>query len=443
MKDINKKYADIVRERYEENVISGLAAKAYMESSTAIYKGVPVDCLYLPKIFSKEAHEYLKQSAQTMYRIIEKVIQRYLDDENYRKLFPFPKELEDLILIEAGYPCLLPIARIDIFFNEEDFSFKYCEFNADGASAMNEDRELGTALKNSDALVRLSETCEISPFEYFDSWVREFADIYSSYDKKVASPRIIITDFMEGAIATEFTEFKKAFVKAGYDTDICEIRDLIYEDGQLKTPDGKKVDAVYRRAVTRDVMEHKEEIEAFITAARERAVCIIGHFRTQVIHNKTIFLILRHKDTLAFLTEAEQEYVLRHIPETLKLNTGEFDLEAVVNNKDKWIIKPEDMYASKGVYAGMDFDKDTWLKTVKEAMDTGYLLQEYHIPYKSENLNFNKSARPGFETYNNITGMYMYNGKLQGFYSRAGQKGTISSAAGGLTLLSLLATEKK
>ena len=43
---------------------------------------------------------------------------------------------------EKKYDCNIPIARIDIFYDEETGGFKFCEFNTDGTSAMNEDREL-------------------------------------------------------------------------------------------------------------------------------------------------------------------------------------------------------------------------------------------------------------------------------------------------------------
>jgi len=444
MKDLNQQYVDLVREHYEENIIAGNAAVEYMESSTAVYRGVPVACLYMPKLFSKEAWEYLEDAAGMICSILDKVIQRYLDDPEYRKCFPFSAELEELILIESHYPRLLPIARLDIFFNEDDFSFKFCEFNADGASAMNEDREINAAIKSSPPLLKMQETYDITPFEYFDSWVREFMDIYKSYDKKVLSPRVIITDLMERATPNEFIEFKKAFEKAGIDIDICEMRELSYTDGELKTPDGRKVDAVYRRAVTRDIMEHKDSVSAFIQAARDNAVCIIGHFRTQIIHNKAIFMILRMDETLNFLTEKERAYVLRHIPETvmLKSGSGAFDLNDVLIHKDEWIIKPEDLYGSRGVYAGIDMTADAWEKAVKEAIDTGYLLQRYCTTYQSLNIDFNGNPRPDMVMFNNITGMYVYNGKLQGLYSRAGRKGTISSYAEGRTLASMLAKEK-
>jgi len=437
MKAINEKFAQIVRDYPKENFKSGQAAVEYMEGSTAIYRGIPVACLYMPKLITPDAWAAFQAAAATIVGILDKVIQKYLDDANYRKLFPFSPRLEELILTEAGYPRLLPIARLDIFFNEDDYSFQFCEFNADGASAMNEDREINIALSDGHAMSKLREDYEITTFEFFDSWVHEFAEIYKSYTRAVKSPRIVITDFMEGATSNEFIQFQKAFRNAGYETDICEIRDFIYENGKLRTPDGRQVDAIYRRAVTRDIMDNIDAIPAFLQAARENAVCFVGHFRTQIIHNKAIFRILRLPETLSFLTEAEQKYVLAHIPETSRLNAGEFDLREVCQNKDDWIIKPEDLYGSRGVFAGVDMDADVWKEAVESSMNTGYLLQRFCPPYKSPNMDFNASPRPEIAMYNNITGMFVYNGKLQGIYSRAGLKGTISPFTNGMTLASV------
>ena len=442
MKDLNDKYRDVVQARYEQNVKSGHDAVEYIKNSTAIYKGKPVPCLFLPKIFSVEAHEYLKQAASTVYAILEKVMTKYLSDPDYRCLFPFPKPLEELILSEAGYPCLLPIARIDIFLNEDDFSFKFCEFNADGSSAMNEDRELNLAIRGADAMQKMGGEYDFCTNEFFDSWASVFTEIYKSYEKKVERPNIIIADFIDGDVPTEFTEFKKAFEKAGYDTEIVDVRSLLYDGIVLRTAEGKPVHAIYRRAVTRDVMDNIDKVQPFVKAITDGAVCSIGHFRTQIIHNKTIFKILHLPITLEFLTDEEKAYVLRHVPKTYVLEDGEFDLADVLQNRENWLIKPEDLYASRGVFAGVDTSYEDWKKSVMENTGKGYLLQEYVTPYKSENLNFNDNPRPKFELYNNITGMFVYGGKLQGFYSRGGPQGIISGLTGGLTIASVIAQKK-
>ncbi|MCL1878385.1 MAG: hypothetical protein FWF80_05970, partial [Defluviitaleaceae bacterium] len=173
--------------------------------------------------------------------------------------------------------------------------------------------------------------------------------------------------------------------------------------------------------------------------------------------NKIIFEILRREETLAFLTADEREFVLRHVPETFPLVRGAFDLDDVLRNKNDWIIKPEDSYAARGVFAGVDMDSDAWAAAVKDATDSdssdsnsqkserfsrsGYLLQKYCPPYRTENLDFNASECPEFQTYNNITGMYVYSGNLAGLYSRAGLAGVISGGTSGLTMASVVEGE--
>jgi hypothetical protein len=264
--------------------------------------------------------------------------------------------------------------------------------------------------------------------------VREFKKIITSSPEKSL---IVITDFMENATTNEFTEFQKAFQRAGYDCEIWDMRELKYENGELKTPEGKKINAVYRRAVTCDVMQKKDEVQPFLQAVRDNAVCVVGHFRTQVIHNKVIFKILRMDETLNFLSREEREFVLRHVPETFELENGAFELEDVLQNKNEWLIKPKDLYGSRGVFAGADMNAREWKKTVAENIGNGYLLQKFCAPYKSENLDFNGDARPAFKIYNNITGLFVYNGELAGIYSRAGGENIISSGTRGMTMASV------
>jgi len=442
MKELNNAYADIIRSRYEENVISGKNFVDYMNSSTAVFAGQPVKCAYMPKLLSPKAWGALSDAAATLCSILDKVITSYIQDPTYRKLFPFSPQLEEMILTDAGYARLLPIARLDLFLDEDDFTFRFCEFNADGASAMNEDRELLVALADCDAMAKFKEQHDVTTFEFFDSWVREFLEIYESYSKKMPSPRVIISDFMDRATPNEFKIFKEAFLRAGIDTDICDIRDLSYVNGNLQTPDGKPVHAIYRRAVTRDIMERFDDVKPFIQAVKDNAVCLVGHFRTQVIHHKSLFMILRMPETLSFLTDGEAKFVLETIPETLPLKPGLFDLDEVLKNKNDWIIKPEDYYGSKGVYTGVDLDEAAWAKAIADATDTGYLLQRFVPPFKTENIDFNNNLRPDIKSYNNITGMFVYNGKLQGIYTRIGLEGTITPTSG-LTIASMIATPKK
>lgn len=436
-------YKKLIDENFEESIECAKKQQEYIKSSTARYHGYFVHTLYMPKMFTEEMAEYLKAAAEQMYTILEKVINEYQTNAEYRKLFGFDERLEKLILRKNHYECALPIARIDIFFNEDDFSFKFCEFNADGSSAMNEDKELNQAIRLTRTFERFEEKYNTRTFELFNSWVRSFNDIYKTYDNAVENPHIAIVDFFNGDISREFVNFKKAFENNGFSCEICEITDLKYTDGKLMSPNGIQINAVYRRAVTCDIMKNYNKILPFINAVENNDVCVIGDFKTQVIHNKIVFKVLHDEMTSAFLTEAEKKYVKEHIPYTTSLTHKAVKEHNVLESKNNWVIKPEDSYASQGVYAGVEnMSDEEWKKAVLENVDNHYLLQEYCTPYATLNIDITHNPDAKYQKYSNITGMYMYNGKLAGLYSRIARNSIISTQYSEMSLPTVIVSEK-
>jgi len=68
---------------------------------------------------------------------------------------------------------------------------------------------------------------------------------------------------------------------------------------------------------------------------------------------------------------------------------------------------------------------EKWGKAILKHADGNYLVQEFQPPYKSLNIDF-KLPEPKFALYSNLTGMYVYNGKLTGFYSRQSNNDIVS-----------------
>lgn len=465
--EINREYESLIDTAREEDYLSARQAYDYIQNSTAKYHGRCVRTLYIPKLFREKDIRIFEKAVEQLYGIFDKVIKAYYEDAEYRRLFGFEEKLEELILrdksqvMEKGDSgddngvSNIPIARIDIFYNEETGDFKFCEFNTDGSSAMNEDRELNHAIRLTKAYQEFSKTHEIRTLDLFDSWVEEFLKIYEDYaerksaeDKKedrvgaVMKPQVAIVDFMENATEQEFRIFKERFEAKGINTRICEIRALKYVGGRLYTEDGMKVDAIYRRAVTSDIMKHYEEVTDFLQAVKEGAVCLIGEFRTQIAHNKILFKILHDERTQAFLTEEEREYVRQHVPYTVSLEKGKFDYQEVIGNKNSWIIKPEDSYGSKGVFAGVEYEPESWKERVDEAMGNHYLLQEFCTPYETRNLDLMQEKDGEYRNYSNLTGMFVYNGKFKGIYSRISKSEIISTQYSEMALPTIVVCEK-
>jgi hypothetical protein len=513
-----------------------LAAQDYLDHSTAIYHDEVIGLGFLPKLYDMNTLQHLDALATTTYGILEKVTRHFLDNPAYRLLFGFSPLLERLIGLPTGYETIIPIMRMDIFLDEKTLDFRFCEFNTDGTSAMNEDREGANALVRSTTFARAARELGLAPQELFEGWVDRFLAIYASSEQARArgdhDPCIAIVDYTASATSYEFEEFRTRFEQRGYRCLVCDIANLTYRDGVLYGVDNEpsrfgtdtpqRIDAVYRRAVTGEILAELEADDAdtaktaetagdagdadgaggagetgaerdvgdrapgkrtafsarsggslrpplgnavpygsraLVRAVSEHSVCMIGGFVTHVAHCKQLFTVLHLPETASFLTEAEQQFIRRHVPYTTRLNNQHIDLDAVKADKDRWIIKPEDGYASKGVYAGIDHSQDEWDKLIDDCSTQPYIVQTFCAQYATPNtrvtpLDANGKRRfvtaedwatapvaeiTRLESWNILTGLYLYGGRFSGLFVRAGQKGIIAGFAGGITVPSFLA----
>lgn len=440
---MEQEYRALIDGEISEHRESAKDAREYILNSTAKYHNRVVRTLYMPKIFTDAEVEVFEKLVEQLFVIFRKVITEFQKNESYRELFGFPEELNQLILREPTYDCMIPMARIDVFYQEDTGEFQFCEFNTDGTSAMNEDRELNHALKLTKAYQKMAEKYEISSFELFDSWAEEFLTIYQDYNreqKRNSVPNVVITDFMEVTTVNELEIFRRHFEEKGMHTEVCDICKLKWDGVYLRTPSGMIVDAVYRRAVTSDIMKHYEQVEDFLKAVRAEAICLIGDFRTQIVHNKILYKVLHMDETKEILTAEENEFIRAHVPYTVSLTEKLFLenpqlKEEVYGQKNRWIIKPEDSYGSKGVHAGVECTEEEWKTFVEECVDGSYILQRFYVPYSLKNIDLADDTKEAcWRETSNLTGLFVYGEKFRGIYSRISFDQVISTQYNEMTL---------
>lgn len=428
---LNKIYVESIKGNGDQLVEDNTIIKDYLMQSTAKYKDRVVRTLQVPKIFTHKDADIMSDTIEQLYGIFDEVIDRYMGDPEYRKYFAFDKKLEELILAPKTYKCNIPMSRIDIFLNEKTKGFKFCEFNTDGASAMNEDKELNKAFALTSAYDSFYNKFNCHTYELFHSWVEESLEVYADYaGNKDKLPNVCIIDFLENATINEFYIFKEAYEKQGCKVSICDIRELTYKDGECYAKDGMKIDMIYRRAVTSDIMKHYDEVSVFLEAFRANAFCLVGDFRTQIAHNKVLYMVLHKEETHKFLTKKQVAFIKNHIPYTVQLDDlkGKPEvMKEVLANKDNWIIKPEDSYGSKGVFAGVEIETlEEWAEIIADNMGDKYILQEFHNPYRTDNVKVENETSEWIDT-SNLTGIFVYNGKAKGLYSRMSFEKMIST----------------
>lgn len=436
---VNSDYIDLIMSNPKKYYEDYKEAFEKVSNSTAIYKGKPIPFLAHPMFVTEDELCQFQKISDMMLSITNKLTKTYLEDGKFRKLFGFSELLEELILVDNGYDINVPIGRFDIFFKDYD-NFKFCELNTDGSSAMNEDNQLAKILLETQALKDFGNQYKLNYFELFFSWVDESIKIYNKYTVENKKPNVAIVDFIESATTFEFEEFKKAYEERGYNCIIVDPRDLKYKDGDLYHED-YKIDLVYRRIVTFELIERSEEIKDFIQAYKDKAVCVIGSIRSQIVHNKIVFKILHDDYTLNLLSEEEQDFVKKHVPLTKIFSGDKSVFNQVLNNKEKYIMKPFDLNASRGVYTGRDFSQEEWEEKLLESWSEDYLYQEYCDPYTRDFVVY-EDGEAVVKEFKQIIGLFLYNEKLAGLYTRIGENNIISGLTEYYTLPNIKAEEK-
>ena len=429
--DYTRAYLQIIDD-LDGDIPSRRAALAYMRASTAIVHHRVVDCSFVPRLFNQRTYEVMRDTAETAHRILCKVIQRYLDDPAYRRCFDFDPRLEELILLPRGYDSLLPFARVDTFLDEDDYRIHFCEFNGDGSSGMNENREITNSILPSEAFRVFSEGHAVRGCDLFEPWVDAFLGIYATYERRVEKPHIAICDYLENGVVDEFHLFADLFRGRGYECAVADVRELSFDGEVLRDASGERVDAIWRRCVTNDVIDHWDESQGLIEAVRAEKVALIGSFAGHIVHDKQIFEVLFKPETCAFLTAEEISFIEETVPLTAFLDDSAVNLAQIRANKDEWIIKPSDHYGADDVYAGCAQSEERWGELI-DAFANGaaghpFIVQRYIRPFKTETLPPDTGidelpdgavvTEPAW--YNNLNGLYLYDGRFQGVFSRLG-----------------------
>lgn len=411
--------------------------KKKVADSGAVYKGEPVPFLYIPKLFTPADIERFETCLAHMFKIVNRMIELYLEKPEIRAFYDFSPELDELIRLEHGYKVKVPMGRFDIFYRN-DGSFQFCELNADGASAMNEETELTDILLHTALMEEMAASYAWKRFELFHSWVETVQEIYREFTHSEKLPHVAIVDFIDKGSSLEFQVFQRAFKDAGMPCSIVDPRDIIVGDGYMHVG-GERIDLVYRRLVTRDMMDRYDDIPGFVEGLKAGKTCVVGPVKSQIIHTKKFFEALHDPDIRAYFTNDQLGFIDAHVPFTGKLQTVE---KRFTDDKDRWIIKPIDYYASKGVYAGEDFTDQEWAKILRDNTGDAYLIQEYCRPALSDNVMLSDDGAVRKERFRNITGLFVYGERLAGIYSRAGRNPIISGIHQGFTLSSLIVEEK-
>ena len=423
-------------------------ATDYLSGTHALLDGCATPWALTPKIFDDATCDLLRDAAETMGSIMDKVTRAFRDDAALRERFGLDPELARLCCLGTGYGQEIPLARVDIFLDEQAGDYTFCELNTDGSAGMVTTDEVTRAIRLTPAFreferrhpsVRSYDVCEAwadALLECYGSWSgpglsgSEPGDGYTYGDETMS---LAIVDFRESLLSLDDVEhFVQVFADRGVHARFADVRDLRLEEvkpGRVRlVDDDGPIACVWRRAVTGELFDRPGPgADALREAVERNIVCMIGGYRTWPMATKTAFAVLCSDAAQDILDADELAFVQAHVPYTEVLGPGS-DLSRFAD-KDSWIVKPADGYAGRGVTAGLDVDAERWEDLLAEAARNGFVVQHYVKQCRTPLIPGGPAApHPDdldAEPAANMEGLFLFNGRFSGVFTRAGRANII------------------
>jgi uncharacterized circularly permuted ATP-grasp superfamily protein len=194
---------------------------------------------------------------------------------------------------------------------------------------------------------------------------------------------IAIVDWRGLPTLTEFEMFARYFEEQGLKAIICAPQDLTYSRKALRA-DGKRIDVVYRRVLTSEILAKPEVAKPLVQAYLDGAVTVVNSFRAKLLHKKMSLALLSDDRYAKLYTPEQRKAIATHIPWTRKMREGHttyrgrtVDLvDHVSRSKDRLVLKPNDEYGGKGVILGWTVEQHEWDQTILSGLTASYVVQE-------------------------------------------------------------------
>jgi hypothetical protein len=87
-------------------------------------------------------------------------------------------------------------------------------------------------------------------------------------------------------------------------------------EGEKVYAEGEEVHLVYRRVITRELIERIDEVGAFIEGAKKALVCMCNPFRSFIVGNKKILDLLTNERFQYIYDREELEVIKKTVPWT-------------------------------------------------------------------------------------------------------------------------------
>ena len=336
-----------------------------------------------PRFFAPAQYAFLQRQGARILRAFRTAHRAALADDRLLDQFGLFDWERELSRVDPGFPDASPVSRLDAFFVDEGRGLRFTEYNAEvpaGGAYNDVLAELFYALPAMRAFVR---EWDVRPIPARHQTLHALQGAWEQWSGRRDRPRIAIVDWREVPTQSEFALYREYFTRQGYECVIVDPAEVEYTGGRL-TAGGGRVDVVYKRVLTTELVERGGMDHPILRAFRDRAVCLVNPPSCKILHKKASLAVL-HDERNAHLFDADERAVIAEtipwtrVVEERKTTFGgrEIDLLPwIAENRKRLVLKPNDEYGGKGIVLGWEVDDAAWGEALRGALGEPHIVQD-------------------------------------------------------------------
>ncbi len=348
-----------------------------------------------PRFLTTEQYHFLQSAIRAVMPAFDKAYRAALADEKIRAQFYLNDWEETMVREPFGFQEPSPSARMDSFYLPDEGIVQLTEYNAEIPAGQGYTDVLSELFYGLRVMGEFQKQYEVRPLPTRNQMLHALLDSFRQWGG-TTRPNIAILDWREVPTYSEFVLFKEYFASQGYNAEIVDPRACEYKNGKL-VADGFEINLVYKRVLISELVERGDLglNHPVIRAVRDNAVCMVNPFACKILHKKASLAVLTDERNQHLFTTEEWHALQRFVPWTRVLqerktiyNGETIDLlPFLAQNKDEFVVKPNDEYGGKGVVLGWTVSQSEWETILRERLQEPTIAQKRVVlpeePYPS------------------------------------------------------------
>ncbi|MBA3874039.1 MAG: circularly permuted type 2 ATP-grasp protein [Anaerolineae bacterium] len=342
----------------------------------------PISTVIRPHFYLSEEWDYLKRETETLLNAFSRLHAACLSDSGLRAQLDLEPYEENLFSLDIGGAVPWTTSRLDSFFLGTERKLYFVEYNAETPAGMGYEDALSELFMTLEPMKRFMKYYAVQSMPMCGKLLAVLMRAYREWGG-LGIPQIAIVDWGHVPTLNEHEIIKRFFLRHGVKAVLADPRNMEYKDGNLWIGDFR-VDLIYKRVLCSELIQQMGMENPIVQAIRDRKVFMSNSFSAKLLAKKASLAMLSDEKNAHLFDDQQRAAINAHIPWTRQVadrktlyQGREVDLVSfIAENRDQFVLKPNDEYGGKGVVIGWEASADEWNETLKQALNNSYVVQE-------------------------------------------------------------------